>query len=47
MMMISGLVLAVVAGVEAGDRAGRNELKQLKLVNAQLTDVNYKIESMK
>ncbi|MCM0598306.1 hypothetical protein [Periweissella fabalis] len=47
MMMISGLVLAVVAGVEAGDKAGRNELKQMKLVNAQLADVNRQIESMK
>lgn len=46
-MIIGGLVLAVVAGVEAGDRAGRNELKQMRLVNAQLEDVNRKIESMK
>lgn len=46
MIMITGLILASLAGIEFGDKAGREELKQMRLTNARLEDMNHKIEQM-
>lgn len=45
-MMISGLMFGLAVGVLSFDKAGRDELAQLKSANAKVEQMNAQVKAM-